>query len=471
MDDNFQLWVCGEGQSPSTLTGLIYNPGEMFGGSYRMKPPSRGEGTGRAVMDWLRSSQVGWKWFAVVLPFQVISAATNVAGLRLALELPFAILMGIGLQMVALYIGLGLINASEESRGAWKRALAPIIVISVFFSFAGFTSFYAESLDARTRPLREREDLRKQATDMATAIDEGRRVAVSAYQNRIDYAQNLQSQVNTKLQEGGYDNPLAAQKAIAAQNNKIQSAEKAKEDWNTFSFDAASALTQPTVEDGFKLMQGSYARFGQLMGSLRKNEAEGFQMPQPPLPTIQATEGAAEKDLVSHALSNIVTWTGFFWLLIAFFLEAIPFWIAHANPPSDSVEEDGAERDRALEKEIARFNAKLRPLHFLGADSMADVEEQAAHVDRVVREHRKSHIEALRLERMEKDRSIRRRQLEMLVEEARIRGVPEDEIARIVQEDWIEVMKDFGIETIRLERQREGRHEEAINPEASPEAA
>ncbi|CAN5462044.1 hypothetical protein BH11ARM2_BH11ARM2_18010 [soil metagenome] len=443
----------------------------MFGGSYRMKAPSPRDGMARAVLDWLRSSQVGWKWFAVVLPFQVISAATNVAGLRLALELPFAILMGVGLQLVALYIGIGLINANEDSRPAWKRALVPVLAISVFFSFAGFTSFYAESLDARTRPLREREDLRQQATEMATSIDDGRRLAVSAYQNRIDYANQIQSQVNAKLQEGRYRDPLTAQKAIAAQTNLIASAEKAKEDWNAFSFDAASALAQPTVEDGFKFMQGAYARFGQLMGSLRKKEAESFEMPKPPLPTIEATEGAAEKDLVSHALSNLVTWTGLFWLLIAFFLEAIPFWIAHANPPTEEVQEEGIERDRPLEKEVARFNAKLRPIHFLGANTMAEVEEQATHVDKVVREHRRTHIEALRLERMEKDRKVRRRQLEMLVEEARARGVPEDEIARIVQEDWIEVMKDFGVESIRLERQREGRREEAITSETAPEAA
>ena len=113
----------------------------MFNNDYRYQPPSKGEGALRALLGWLRKSHAGWKWLLVVLPVQCVSAWTNIHGISLALPIVPAIALGAGLQAIALYAGIQLLNAGEEERLRWRNPLAAILAVSVFCSFMGFTSF------------------------------------------------------------------------------------------------------------------------------------------------------------------------------------------------------------------------------------------------------------------------------------------------------------------------------------------
>jgi hypothetical protein len=80
----------------------------------------------------------------------------------------------------------------------------------------------------------------------------------------------------------------------------------------------------------------------------------------------------------------------------------------------------------------------------------------------VVEEMRRSVVEAVRLKRLERDTSTRQRKLELLVEHARMRGVPEEVIKRIVEEDFNELLKEFGVEDMRLEKIRESRRDQVL---------
>ena len=82
--------------------------------------------------------------------------------------------------------------------------------------------------------------------------------------------------------------------------------------------------------------------------------------------------------------------------------------------------------------------------------------------NRVVEEMRRSVVEAVRLKRLERDTSTRQRKLELLVEHARMRGVPEEVIKRIVEEDFNELLKEFGVEDMRLEKIRESRRDQVL---------
>lgn len=444
----------------------------LFGTDYSLRRDPAHRRFSKAVVQWFRDSKVGWKWLIVVLPLQIVSAWTNVLGMALALPWTAAIVLGVGLQTLALYVGIGLLNSSDEERGRWRKPLVPILCVSVFFSFAGFTSQYSDDLQRKTLPLRQQDDLKQQALELSAKADEGRRLALSAYQNRIDYARTIVSRVRERQIEGGYADPTEADHEIAEMQDRIAAAKEAEAGWDNFHFDPQAALSQPSIGQGFSMLQAAYANLSRLMGGLRHDEAGDYEMPRPPLPTIQAAEQAPKKALVEHAVSQLFSLAGVFWLILAIMLEAIPFWAAHANsaPHRDEDEDEAAPEDLAVAddpqvtREVEAFNARVRPIHFIAAASMGEVERQAGRVDGVVEDHRKAHVEALRLEPLRKTAEIRRRQLEMLVEEGRARGVPERELAKIVQEDWLEVLKDFGVEHVRLERLREERRSEAIQP-------
>jgi hypothetical protein len=435
---------------------------------FRFRSPREKSGFFSSIAAWFRGSYTGWKWLMVILPLQAVSAWTNVMGLRLALDWPIAVVMGIGLQAIALYIGLGLINATEEDRPGWKKALMPVLAISVFFSFAGFTSVYAQDLERRTLPLRQRDDLRSQAMDLSMKVDEGRRLAMSAYQNRIDYAQEVKTAVRTRQQSGGYPDPISADKAINDQDEKISAAQTARNEWEEFAFDAQAPLSAGTVNEGFSQLQDAYGRLGSLIGKLRKEETASFRMPDPPLPTIAAAENVGRQDLITQAFGQLFSLSGLFWLVLAIFLEAIPFWVAHANPAARLQEEEiedplfNQKLDDRLAREVAAFNNMMRPTHMVDAHNLADVEEQIARTEPVVDEMRRSVVEAVRLKRLERDAATRQRKLELLVEHARMRGVPEGVIKRIVEEDFNELLKEFGIEDLRLEKIRESRRDQVL---------
>jgi hypothetical protein len=426
--------------------------------------------------DWLRNTKSGRNWLLVILPLQIISAWTNILGLQLALPFYAALVLGIGLQVIALYVGIGMINADEEQRPAWRKALMPVLALSVFFSFAGFTSAYQEDIDRKTRPMREWDDLREQAAELSAKADEGRRLALSAYQNRIDYARDIATRVRRKQMDGYYADNVEASTMVAEMQARIDAAESAKAEWEDFNFNAANAMDRGTVSAGFGYLQDNYRKLGSLMGKLRREEARSFVMPDPPLLSLQAAEAAPQKDLITFTFWQLFSLSGWFWLGLAFMLEAIPFWVAHANPPRTSAEAEEEEirleeirTDRRLAGEVQAFNAMLRPLHFIGAEGPTEIERQAQRVDAVSEEVRKSFVGELRLRLLAKDLKLRDEQLLMMVEAARRRGVPESELAKIVQEDWVEVMKDFGIEQLRLERQREERRTEVM--ETRPETS
>jgi hypothetical protein len=436
---------------------------------FHFRSPREKSGFFPAIGAWFRGSYRGWKWLTVILPLQAVSAWTNVMGMRLALDWPIAVVMGLGLQAIALYIGLGLINATEEDRPGWKRALLPVLAISVFFSFAGFTSVYAQDLENRTLPLRQKDDLKDQALDLSAKVDEARRLAMSAYQNRIDYANEVKTAVRTRQQTGSYPDPLSAEKAINDQDQKIAAATTARKEWEEFAFDAQAPLSAATVSEGFSQLQDAYGRLGSLVGKLRKEESSSFRMPDPPLPTIAAAENVGQKDLISQAFGHLLSLSGLFWLILAIFLEAIPFWVAHANPAvrdhEDEEEPDllfEQKMDERLAREVAAFNGMIRPTHMVASSSMADVEGQIARSEPVVEEMRRSVVEAVRLKRLERDTATRQRKLELLVEHARMRGVPEEVIKRIVEEDFNELLKEFGVEDMRLEKIRESRRDQVL---------
>jgi len=441
------------------------------------------------IAQWLKNSKNGWQWLAVILPLQIISALTNIAGLLLALPLPAAILMGIGVQLIALYAGVKLINAPEDRRAGWKGLLVPVIALSVFFSFAGFTSYYQDRVEADSRPLKLREDLKRQALDLASGVDEGRRLAMSKLENRIVFARDTIARIRRKLNEGLYSDPSAGVATTAELQSRIDDATKHQEAWRTFSFSPQAAIAAPNPDQGFAILQAAHADLGRMMGVIREAKTE-FTMPATPVPSIDMAEGAKRKDLVSHTFSQVGSFSGLFWLLVALMLELIPFWAAHANPSSHG-EEDGAsegqadgvltpsghpagvaalvEADKAIAQEVSDFNARLRPVHFIAASTMQDVEEQSARLDNVVDEYRKAHVEAVRLESLEKIVRVRVQQMEMMAAAAEAFGKSRQEIERMKAEKWEEVMKEFGVEDIRLEHLREERRGQAIQP--SPEAS
>lgn len=449
----------------------------MFNTDFKYQSPSSHEGAWQALLGWLRKSHAGWKWLLVVLPVQGVSAWTNVHGISLALPIVPAIALGCGLQAIALYAGIALLNAGEEERLRWRAPLAAILSVSVFCSFMGFTSFYSDYKEAQIAPLRQRDDLKTQTLAFSQRANEARLLANAKLSNRVEYARAIRARILSRQARGEYPDAAAAEGMLAEQDAMIKNAQEAQAQWETFQFDATAALTAPTNAEGFSVLQKAYSQMGRLVGLLTKNESRGFEMPNSPVPSVLAMDGAAATAKIEQAFGSIFSLAGLFWLALAGLLEAIPFWIAHARI-NDEESEDGfhaegthphgvmplGPQEAALAAEISRFNAMLRPVNLVGNGDMKELQEQSARIDAVSNEMRRAHIEALRHLTVEKMADVRRQQLALIVREAEARGVPEPQVRKIVEENWLQFLQDVGVEEVRLERMRDERRGEVLRP-------
>ncbi len=448
----------------------------LFNTDFRYRRPSPHEGMWAALLGWLRHSHAGWKWLLVVLPVQSVSAWTNVHGISLALPILPAIALGCGLQAIALYAGIQLLNAGDEERERWRAPLAAILCVSVFCSFMGFTSFYSDYKTAQVLPLKKRDDLKVQTLSLSQKANEARLLANAKLSNRVEYARAIRARILSRQARGEYPDAAAAQGMLAEQDSMIQNAQEAQTAWGGFQFDATSALSATTTEEGFSVLQKAYAEMSGLMGKLTKSESAGFTMPNAPVPSLLAMDGAESTARIEQAFGSLFSLAGIFWLALAALLEAIPFWIAHAR-----VNEDGEEgfqavgshphgvmalgpQEAALAAEISRFNAMLRPVNLVGNGDLKEMEAQTARIDAVSEEMRRVHVEALRHMTIEKMADVRRKQLALIVREAEARGVPEPQVRKIVEENWLQFLQDIGVEEVRLERMREERREGALRP-------
>ena len=448
----------------------------LFNTDFRYQRPPTHEGLWRSLVDWLRKSHAGWKWLIVVLPVQAVSAWTNFHGISLALPTLPALALGVGLQVIALYAGIALLNAGEEERLRWRAPLAAILSVSVFCSFMGFTSFYSDYKAAQVGPLRQRDDLKTQTLTLSQKANEARLLANAKLSNRIEFARAIRARIQGRLARGEYPDQAAAQGMLAEQDAMIQNAQEAQGKWADFQFDATSALTASTNAAGFSVLQKAYSELSGLVGLLTKSESAGFTMPNAPVPSVLAMDEAAGTARIEQAFGSIFSLAGLFWLALAALLEAIPFWIAHARMNEEGPEGFVAEGDHplgvvplgpqeaALAAEISYFNALLRPVNLVGNGDMKELEAQAGRVDAVANDMRRAHVEALRHMTVEKMAEVRRKQLELIVREAEARGVPETQVRKIVEENWLQFLQDVGVEEMRLERMRDERREGALRP-------
>jgi len=429
-----------------------------------------------SILNWFRKSHAGWKWLLVVLPVQAVSAWTNVQGISLALPTVPALALGIGLQGIALYAGIALLNANDEERLRWRNPLAAILCVSVFCSFMGFTSFYSSYKEAQIAPMRERDDLKQQTMTLSQKVNEGRVLSNAKLANRIEYARGIRARIQSRLSRGEYPNEAAAQATIAEYDAMISTAQEAQQKWENFQFDATAALTARTNPEGFSILQRGYTELGHLVGQLTKNETVGFTMPSAPVPGVLAMDQAASTAHIEQAFSSIFSLAGLFWLALAALLEAIPFWIAHAKMNEDEPEGFVSDEDHplgvvplgrqeaALAAEISRFNAMLRPVNLVGNGDMKDLEAQASRIEIVSNEMREAFVESLRHEAVEKRAEVRRKQLALIMREAEARGVPEAQVRKIVEENWLQFLQDVGVEEVRLEKLRDERREGILRP-------
>lgn len=448
----------------------------MFNSDFRLQRPSPQEGLFGALLGWLRSSHAGWKWLLVVLPVQAVSAWTNVHGISLALPMVPAIALGCGLQAIALYAGIALLNAGDEERLRWRAPLAAILSVSVFCSFMGFTSFYADYKAAQILPLKQRDDLKTQTLALSQKANEARLLANAKLSNRVEYARAIRARIYSRQARGGYPDAAAAEGMLAEQDAMIKNAQEAQAKWEEFQFDATAALSSQEPSEGFSVLQKAYAQLSRLMGLLTKSESNGFEMPNAPVPSLLAMDGAESTAHIEQAFGSLFSLAGVFWLALAALLEAIPFWIAHArvNDSGESAFLDGeghphgivplGPQEAALAAEISRFNAMLRPVNLVGNGDMKELEAQSARIDVVAGEMRRAHVEALRHLTVEKMADVRRKQLELIVREAEARGVPEAQVRKIVEENWLQFLQDVGVEEVRLERMRDERRDGAMRP-------
>ena len=453
----------------------------MFKDDFRLHRPPLHEGAWRALLGWLRDSHAGWKWLLVVLPVQAVSAWTNVHGISLALPIVPAIALGCGLQAIALYAGVQLLNAGDEERLRWRAPLAAILSVSVFCSFMGFTSFYADYKSAQIVPLRQRDDLKAQTLVLSQKANEARLLGNAKLSNRVQYARAIRARILSRQARGEYPDSAAAEGMLAEQDAMIKNAQEAQSSWEGFQFDATAALSAESNAQGFSVLQKAYSEMSRLMGLLTKSESAGFAMPNAPVPSLLAMDGAASTARIEQAFGSLFSLAGFFWLALAALLEAIPFWIAHARVNDE--EEPGfhapgafkggdhphgvmalGPQEAALAAEISRFNAMLRPVNLVGNGDMKDLETQAGRIDAVSEEMRLAFLETLRHEAVEKRAQLRRCQLDLIVREAQARGVPEPQVRKIVEENWLQFLQDVGVEEIRLERMRDDRREGALRP-------
>lgn len=469
----------------------------MYGPDYHFRAESPVLSWGRSIAAWFKASQLGWKWLAVVLPFAGISAWTNIAGLKLALDGPAAYILGIAIQIALLYACIQLIHSGESGRRRWAVPVYAIMVCSIFFSFAGFTSFYGDMVDARVRPMRARDDLKVQATNLASSIAEAKELAGSKLTNRIEDAQNIIGRVERKASIGGYDNPAEPEAMIGEQETKIQSAAAAKAQWDAFTFDPQSAVGATDLNEGFQQMQSAHSKLSTLMGTLRAHEKEAFTMPSPPVLSLLESEAAPKQNIVEHTITQLFTLAGWFWLFMAFLLEAVPFWLAKANKPA-GIEEEYYEEDEDGEPIAQPIAQPLADPHFAHPLSVQpvgpadadlarrysdihsiartvcqvwsmdnkDLEQQTARVDTVNEGLRKLAVEKLQTIILSENARERMQRLDLLVQSLRRMGAPEQEIRILVKSTCDELIKDFNVSDLNLERLREERREAALQPSA-----
>ena len=448
----------------------------MSNSDFRIPRHPSGEGVLVPVLAWLRRSHAGWKWLLVVLPVQCVSAWTNVHGIALALPLLPAVALGVGLQAIALYAGVALLNAGDEERERWRAPLAAILSVSVFCSFMGFTSFYSDYKAAQILPLKQRDDLKSQTLVLSQKANEARLLANAKLSNRVEYARAIRARILSRQARGEYPDAAAAEGMLAEQDAMIRNAQEAQSAWQAFGFDATAALSAETNARGFSVLQGAYSELSRLMGLLTKTESRDFEMPNAPLPSLLAMDGAASNAHIENAFASLFSLAGLFWLGLAALLEAIPFWIAHARVNDGEASSAGPEeghplgvialgpQEAALAAEITRFNAMLRPANLVGNGGLKELEEQSRRLDEVAGEMRRAHVEALRHLTVEKMADVRRKQLDLVVREAEARGVPEAQLRRIVEENWLQFLQDVGVEEVRLERMRDERREGVLRP-------
>ena len=128
-------------------------------------------------------------------------------------------------------------------------------------------------------------------------------------------------------------------------------------------------------------------------------------------------------------------------------------------------------QEAALAAEISRFNAMLRPATLVGNGDLKELEAQSARLDAVSEEMRRAHVESLRHLTLEKMAEVRRKQLALIVREAEARGVPEPQVRKIVEENWLQFLQDAGVEEVRLERMRDERRDGALKPAEEGDAS
>ncbi len=452
----------------------------MLKSPYRLQ--SRGP-VGKAwdrFADWLKNTRVGWTWLAIVLPFQIVSVWTNYVGMSLAMPNTAAIIFGAALQVAALYIGFHVIKSNAEQRSGWRIALAPVLCASIFFSFAGFVETYSIFVDSQTMPLKQRDDLRTQALALSGKVDEGRRLAISKMRNRIDESDDIISRVRQKISQGLYRDPQDGYAMIAEQQSRKQSAEDTIAGWSSFQFVPQQAVDAPTVSAGFESLQSSYGEFSKLMGMLRKDEVEGFEMPDPPLPKLNAMAAAPQKDKLEYAVTQAVTLRGFGFLFLAALLEAIPFLLAHgraameeAGEAADQPEEprgaedvpkalaqpyyavpSASEHDQEILERVERFLSSRRVATTAGADTMAEIEELMEAAQPSVSGFQsavRTHMDNERLELWSEEES---RRLRMFVE--KVRAVEHEPLGEVlaVNEFGRRLAREMGYEEAAVAFQR-----------------
>lgn len=454
----------------------------MVSSRYRLRPrPPLQKWAEQRAANW-QKAKGGFKWLGAILLMQIVSTYTNYLGMSTAMPELAAGIFAIGLQAAALYAGLSLLHSTGEGRRAWKLPLAAILFASVYFSYAGFIKFYADYQDRGTVALEAKDDLKDQAIALSQSISEAKTLALAKFENRIAYARNENSRIRSNQARGLYDDDNAAEAQIAENNARIDAAKEAEDRWRQFRFDAESALSTSNVNEGFSQLQQGYNSLGELVGLMTKSELGDFQMPASPALKRRALTDAPKVDHIGYAMSQVFTLSGLFWLILAGLMEGIPFLIAHARSvggetPAEEVRVEQSQgsddpdaiaprtaRDASYAEEITDFNARTRLSAFVGANTPADVMEQEVRLQPVVEEMRKAHVEALWLETIEKTQQLRRTQLELLMAEADARGVPEAEKQRVVEDDWREVLKDFGVEQARLEALRDSRRSGVLRP-------
>jgi len=306
-----------------------------------------------------------------------------------------------------------LINAVDEARPWFRRLLAVTVVVSVAFSYLGFASNYLTDQERRSAPLIARDDLKRQATNLAESISEGRRIAGSIYQNRVEYAQTVVSKVRHKQAMGAYGDPAEADATIAEWQTQIDQARDAQNQWAAFEFDPSEALGKDNVNDGFKVLQDAHIQLGRLIGMLRKDESKLYDMPPPPMPSPKLAESAQAKTALDLALGLLPTLPGLGWLALAAILELVPILFANASaaqkeasrrvretgeapdsPAADLAIQPRTEADLPLAGQISGFHDQYRLSTQAGAWTNGEMMEQ----ERELEEARRSFQDAVRYE-------------------------------------------------------------------------